>query len=291
MVDGSNLDVVLSEFVTSGDGKLAIDSSIPLYYQLYLALQRFIQQMGLDGGDRFPSEASIAASFKVSRPTVNKAVQELVNQGWLIRRRGRGAFVQRKPLVQLALLSDSLSFIDQFSGDIPHRTKVIRKAVIPCIPQVAQILELPTEEPIFYIRRLHFVYDRPIMVCDAKLPSRLFPGLEEGAFVDNSLYATLERRYDTPISRSERCVEASYVREKEVAELLNAPMLSPILLLTGLTFTRAQKPIEYITAYVKEGVAFKNIVHQHSGNQQAADRCPKEYLKNNAGRVAGDTVC
>ncbi len=265
MVDGSNLEVELSEFVTSGDGKLAIDSSIPLYYQLYLALQRFIRDQGLKAGDRFPSEETIAASFEVSRPTVNKAVAELVSQGWLARKRGRGTYVQRNPLAQLALLNDSLRFMDQFSPDIPHRTELVRKVVVPSNPQEARILCLNVGEPIVYLRRLRFVYDRPVMVCDAKLPAKRFPQLEKKPFVDNSLYTTLEQEYGTSIARSERSVEATNVREKEVADLLGVPVLSPVLLLTGLTYTEHQELVEYMTSYIKEGVAFKNIVHRRPG--------------------------
>jgi len=265
LVDGSNLEVVLSEFVTSGNGKLAIDSSIPLYYQLYLILQRYIQEQGLRAGDRFPSEEIIAVSFDISRPTANKAVQELVNEGWLVRKRGRGTFVQRKPPAHLALLSSSLSFMEQFPPDLPHRTELVRKAVVPSSPQEAELLRLKIEEPLVYIRQVRFVRERPVMVCDAKLPSNRFPHLEEHLFGDTSLYATLEREYGVSISQSERRVEAAYVRDEEAADLLGIPMLSPILLLTELTVTVEKEPIEYVTSYIKEGVACKCIVYHHPG--------------------------
>ena len=82
-------------------------SSIPLYYQLYMILERGIRDRALQSGDRFPPEEAVAEHFSVSRPTANRAIQELIKRGWLIRKRGRGTFVQRAAPTQLSLLSDS----------------------------------------------------------------------------------------------------------------------------------------------------------------------------------------
>ena len=99
-------------------------------------------------------------------------------------------------------------------------------------------------------------------MCDSILPADRFPGLGESPFVDGSLYATLKQEYACPILRSERSVEAAEVVDREVSDLLQVPLLSPALLLTGVAFTTADVPIEYISSYLKEGVSLKSRVQR-----------------------------
>lgn len=266
-------DELLKQFVTQNNLPLVSNSSIPLYHQLYRILQRFIKMQRLRQGDRFPSEEAIAACFEVSRPTVNKAVQQLVDQGWLVRDRGRGTFVKREPLVDLALLSQNLSLTEQFPPDAGLHTEIVRREIIKADaqPEIAETLRLSPRDKLLFIRRLRCVSDRPVMVCDAYLPADRFPDLGLSPFVRGSLYATLQEKYGCIIDRSERRVEASEVTEVDVAKLLGISPFSPILLLTGITFLEKEStPIEYMVAFVKEGVAFKSLVRRSSEDRGKA---------------------
>lgn len=250
-------------FGASVRNHLLAESSIPLYDQLGRVLRRFIEEEQLEPGDRFPAEETIAAQFGVSRPTANRAVQELINQGWLVRERGRGTFVQNQHIVDLALLSENLSLTEQFPRDAELRTEFIERKILKMEQRVAQAIGLAPDAPVLYLRRLRFVDERPVMVCDTYLPEARFAGLDRRAFVRGSLYATLEEKYGFTIERSERRVEAEEVIDPAVAELLRVPLFSPILLLTGLTFVEGEKqPIELMTAYVRERVAFKSTVRR-----------------------------
>jgi GntR family transcriptional regulator len=252
-------------FGASVRNHLLVESSIPLYDQLGRVLRRFIEEEQLEPGDRFPAEETIAAQFGVSRPTANRAVQELINQGWLVRERGRGTFVQNQHIVDLALLSENLSLTEQFPRDAELRTEFIERKILKREQRVAQAIGLAPDAPILYLRRLRFVDERPVMVCDTYLPEARFAGLDRRAFVRGSLYATLEEKYGFTIERSERRVEAEDVIDPAVAELLRVPLFSPILLLTGLTFVEGEEqPIELMTAYVRERVAFKSTVRRRT---------------------------
>jgi len=253
----------LSEYATRETALLALDASIPLYYQLYRLLKRFIEVASLRESDRFPSEEMISTLFGVSRPTANRAVQELVDQGWLARERGRGAFVQDGSFVGLALLSEHLSLTEQFPPDATLETTFIGREVTTSQPQFSEALCLPAEEPLLFIRRLRRVDNKPVMVCDSYLPARRFENLVEASFVSGSLYATLEKNYGYAIERSERRISAQELLDQQVAELLGVPPFSPVLLFTGLTFVKQQNdPIEYMVAHVRECVAFTNTVRR-----------------------------
>jgi len=290
MSNGSDAEANLAEFLTKAEQRLVEESSIPLYHQLYRILQKYIEGQGLQQGDRFPSEEAISSCFGVSRPTASKAVQELLNQGWLVRERGRGTFVHREPLVSLALLSNNLSLTEQFPPNATLSTKLIRRKVSPAVPEIAHALHLDATKPVIYLRRLRFVDERPVMVCDAYLAADRFSSLGEQGFVRGSLYATLEERHDCIIDRSERQVEATEVVEQEVADLLGIPLFSPILVLSGLTFISSEEPpIEYMVSYIKEGVAFKSTVRrpEHRESLKGADICSQGLSTRDP--KAGDT--
>lgn len=254
-------------------------SSIPLYVQLYLILQRGIRDSGLESGDRFPSEEAIAAHFEVSRPTANRAVQELIDQGWLVRQRGKGTFVQEAAPTQLSLLNGSLSFSDEVGRQHDHRTRFVRRTVVPASHEDAAALGVEEGQDICYIRRLHSVGTRIIMVCDSKLPAARFPGLEKMAFDDNSLFATLRLRFGCDIRRAERCAEASAILDPEIAELLAVPLFSPAMMLSGLAFDQDAQVVEAMTAHVKEGVLFRNVILAANpvADSVRSEACPRTY--------------
>jgi DNA-binding GntR family transcriptional regulator len=190
-------------------------------------------------------------------------VQELIDQGWVARERGRGTFVQEGSFLGLALLSEHLSLSDQFPPDAVLETTFVHQQITTNEPHCAEALQLPSDEPLLFIRRLRRVNGQPVMVCDSYLPAERFPNLKKSTFVRNSLYATLEEVYGFVIERSERKIAAQEVVDQEVAELLGVPSFSPVLYFTGLTFVEGEdQPIEYMDARVRECVVFTNTVRR-----------------------------
>ena len=255
-----NRGSVLEAYAAQTQIELVTDSQIPLYFQLARILQRFIREAGVSAGEQFPSEEAIGACFGVSRPTVNKAIQELLSQGWLRRVRGRGTFVEEDPRVQLALLSETMSPAEQFpEGAVSYR--LVGRQVLEASQDIAVELHVEAGTPTLFLRRLRVLHEHPLCLCDSYLPAARFPGLGEKPFVRGSLYATLEEAYDCPLQRSVRWVEASEVVEREAAELLQIPLLSPILLLSGVTYGMPDgAPVEVIRSRLREGISLVSSV-------------------------------
>jgi len=252
--------------------ELVSDSQIPLYFQLARVLQRFIRETGISPGEQFPSEEAIGACFGVSRPTVNKAIQELLNQGWVRRIRGKGTFVEEDPRVQLRMLSDSMSPVEQFPpGAVSY--DLVDRQILGASRDIARELCVEPETPILFIRRLRLLREHPLCLCDSFLPAARFPGLGEAPLVRKSLYATLEETYNCPLQQSVRWVEASEVVEREVAELLEIPLLSPILLLSGVTYAvKDDSPVEVIRSRFREGISLVNTVKRDALRRRPSDQ-------------------
>ena len=77
------------------DVELDRSSPVPLYYQLAQAIEAAIRDGHLAPGDRFENELDLAKRLTLSRPTTRRAIQEMVDKGLLVRKRGVGTQVVR----------------------------------------------------------------------------------------------------------------------------------------------------------------------------------------------------
>ncbi len=84
---------------------------------LYLQIKQYIldgiRERHYQAGDRIPTEAALCEQFAVSRMTVNKALRELVAEGWLVRTAGSGSFVADRrtesPLLAIRNIADEIA--------------------------------------------------------------------------------------------------------------------------------------------------------------------------------------
>jgi GntR family transcriptional regulator len=102
--------------------KLNRSSPLALHEQLSERIRALIGSAGDEG--RLPSEDELARTFEVSRATVRRAVETLVEEGELVRRQGRGTFIARPRVVSHL---DRLSpFVDAFTDDDQVETRLLR---------------------------------------------------------------------------------------------------------------------------------------------------------------------
>lgn len=131
---------------------LARSSPIPLYYQLARLLEIAIQSGEIAKGDFLDNELELVDLWQVSRPTVRRAIQELVDSGLVVRRRGVGTQVIsdhiRRP-VQLTSLFEDL----KAQGRAP-RTRVLRHERRPADADTARALGIAKGDDIVFIERV-----------------------------------------------------------------------------------------------------------------------------------------
>ena len=87
------------------------DTSTPLYLQLAGGIEDAIRSGVLPPGSRLENELALSKRLKLSRPTVRQGIQELVDKGMLVRKRGVGTQVVQAPVnrqVALTSLYDDL---------------------------------------------------------------------------------------------------------------------------------------------------------------------------------------
>src|SRR5690625_1924894 len=102
------------------------DGSIPLHRQIRQYLENKIVSGEWEPGYKIPTEKELASLFKVSNITVKRAVLDLVNNGKLYRKIGKGTFVNQQDENDLSRL---ISIHNKFDKEksYPHKTLVFKR--------------------------------------------------------------------------------------------------------------------------------------------------------------------
>jgi DNA-binding GntR family transcriptional regulator len=146
-------------------------SPVPLYYQVAQVLEQAIEAGELTPGQRLDNEIALAESLGLSRPTMRRAIQYLVDRGLLVRKRGVGTQVVHRAVrrpIELTSLYDDLAT----EGRDP-RTDVLRLEEIPASDNLAHVLGVPEGTAVLALERLRYADDAPLAVLRNYLPSGL----------------------------------------------------------------------------------------------------------------------
>ncbi|MDI6823660.1 MAG: GntR family transcriptional regulator [Bacillota bacterium] len=230
MPDGGYVAVVLDQ-----------NSVLPLYYQLKEVLREEIEGGAYRPGDLLPSERELCARYGVSRITVRQAVLDLVREGLLERRRGKGTFV-RRPKVE----DDLLGFYD-FTRRMRDKGKeqTVRLLAVETVQSkgAASWLNLEASEPLVRVTRLRIIDGEPLILERAFFPVRYFPGLEKKDFSAAPIYYHLiTEEYGFTVVRARKYIEPVLLDRFE-AGVLGVKKGAPGLLLVRITYGKGEIPI------------------------------------------------
>ncbi|MDN5797087.1 MAG: GntR family transcriptional regulator [Intrasporangium sp.] len=214
-------------------------SPMPLYHQLAEQLATAITDGTLQPGDPFENEMALTERLGLSRPTIRRAIQELVGQGLLVRRRGLGTRVANSRVhrkAELTSLYDDLRLV----GREPH-TKVLSFSV-DVDEKAAAALDLPLDEKILNFVRLRYAGDDPLAVMHNWLPPR-FADITEDELCSRGLYSLLRDRGIRPVV-ARQTIGARPPTATERRHLGLKPS-QPVLTMTRCAFDAAGNPVEY----------------------------------------------
>lgn len=170
-------------------------SPVPLYHQLAEQLGKAVSSGLLQPGDAFENEVALGERLNLSRPTVRRAIQELVDQGLLLRRRGLGTTVAARKVHRRAELTSLWDDLAR-AGDKPA-TKVLSHELVQD-ERVAAALDLPSDTVFLSVLRVRCSGEAPLAVLHNWLP----PGLNDISreqLEEDGLYAVLRERGVRPV--------------------------------------------------------------------------------------------
>ncbi|MCJ7495312.1 MAG: GntR family transcriptional regulator, partial [Deltaproteobacteria bacterium] len=71
-----------------------MNNILPIYFQIKQTIKGWLINKEFIPGEKIPSENELAKRFKVSRLTVRRAIAQLIQEGFLFSKRGKGTFVK-----------------------------------------------------------------------------------------------------------------------------------------------------------------------------------------------------
>jgi GntR family transcriptional regulator len=199
-----------------------------------------------------PSERALIDQFGVSRITIRKAIDELVNEGYLYRIQGKGTFVKGHVEKQNIFNITSCTEDILKHGMVPSR-KVFHAIVETSPPEIARTLQIGSNEKVFRLERLYSANFEPLNYTTTFLPYKIFPSIETIDFAKESLYETLEKRFNVKLTRATRSFEARLALE-EIAQKLDLHPGAPLLLFSAVTFgiiNGNEVPVECFESYYR----------------------------------------
>jgi DNA-binding GntR family transcriptional regulator len=166
-------------------------SPIPLYFQVARQIESAIERGELRPGQRLDNEIDLADRFGLSRPTLRKAIEELVAKGLLVRKRGVGTQVVQGQLqrpVELSSLFDDLTKSHQ-----RPTTRVVSCGTVAADESVGTALGVAVGDPVLAIERVRFARDEPLAIMHNWLPVDI-GDLTSDALAQHGLYELMRAR-------------------------------------------------------------------------------------------------
>lgn len=225
-------------------GRLDAQDHAPLYRQLQKVLREAIANQVLGPDDALPAEREFADEMGVSRITVRKALDALVNEGLLIRRQGAGTFVA-------ARVEKNFSKLSSFTEDMISRGRVPHSAWLSrtegqVTPEESLTLGLSPGAPVYRFNRIRYADGSPMALEYSTLAAFCMPNPD---FVEASLYEALEKTGHRPVRALQRLRAVLFTPEQ--ADLLGVAARDPGLLIERRGFLRDGRAVEVTQSYYR----------------------------------------
>ena len=199
-----------------------------------------IEQLGV--GTAIPSERQLSADLGVSRLTLRAALDDLAREGYLVRRRGSGTYVQH-PKISQELTITSFSDDMRRRGMVPG-SRTLSMSTILAGARLGRSLNVSPSEQIVVVKRLRLADGESMAIETLHIPEALVPGLTPKALA-GSFYDLLRDHYGVKIAEGIQAIEPTVTNEEE-SEVLGVPLHSPAFLFERTSRDDAGRTVEFV---------------------------------------------
>ncbi|MEP3435765.1 MAG: GntR family transcriptional regulator [Hoeflea sp.] len=234
------------------------EQRLPRYQTIHKEMLNRLSQGLYSVGTRLPSEDVLAKSFGVSRVTVRRSLEMLVNSGYLVSRQGSGYMVNTlSPPATTCMISFTDAILK--SGRIPGARLIGVERFDGDAP--ASVQEM-FGEPVTRIQRLRTVDSQPRMLVNTWVPTRSVPNLSPADFPeggpDQSILRILIRRFGLEWGSACETIRPQLATD-EVAELLGLPCNALILTQACSALDDTGAPVFYDEVYRDTPITYELV--------------------------------
>jgi GntR family transcriptional regulator len=213
----------------------------PLWIQAVQVIRAEIDAGVLRPGSRLAPERELCDRLGISRVTLRKALNHLVEEGLLSPSHGRGWYV-----AQAAQKKEWPNNLESFSETAARMGLTSHSEVLTAEPSPASIdeaeqLAVAPGIPLFRLERVRFLGGVAIALDLTRIPLALVPGIEGTDFSTRSLYSTLSAAGVEPV-RADSTIEAVKA-DARVAEHLGVEPGDPLLVMRQLASGADREPL------------------------------------------------
>ncbi len=214
----------------------------PLYLQLARRLGDAVRKGRYQTHESLPSERLLSESLGVSRVTARKAIDQLVDQGLIVRRRGSGNYIAPH-------LEQPLSRLTSFSEELHQRgytpsSRWLDRAVSAATADEQRSLGLSPRARVARLERLRLADGIAMAYEMSVLPLEVLPHPEA---VENSLYEYLATIGKLPVRASQhiRALNSPVL----LAGQLGVPVGQAVLFITRVAYLESGQAVELTHSY------------------------------------------
>jgi len=234
--------------------KIDKSSIIPVYYQLKAIIENEILSGRVNPSERLPSENELAGYFGISRMTVNKALNKIMDKGLILRERGRGSFVRKKEIKAPPTLLVDITEKMRRQG-LKIETKVLDLKCFQCKSiTIREKLDLTEKDMIIRARRVQIIENEPLIINNAFLPYKYASQLLKED-LSQPLMEVLRTKCGIDLVKSEETIGVFLATHFE-AKILGVSKGFPLLIVEGISYDQNNRKIRYSRSYYR-GDKFK----------------------------------
>lgn len=228
------------------------DYSFPKYKIIHDVIkQRILDGKYIDNNHQIPDELTLCNEFRCSRMTMKKALDILVSEGLIYRKRGHGSFVLYKNSYQKSVLQlfdqDLLSFSELTENECS--TKVLEFQLLFADEEIANKLNIHIQDSVYKIVRLRSLDNEPYLIETIYMSTALVSGLTL-EILSQSLFHYIETKTDLKITSSQRSLRAMIPNNLDTQHLL-LEQNEPVLELEEIVFLSNGEVLEYNTTHYR----------------------------------------
>lgn len=230
------------------------------YEQIALDIQGKINAGLFKANDQLPLEKEMCIEYDVSRITIKKAMDQLVMNGLIVKRRGSGSFVKDVDDKEVTDLSTSHQFLG-FSKSCMGKeilSEIIEFQIINPTEEIANKLKMEADGFVYYINRVRYADNEPYVVEYTYMPIDIIPGIKREILQD-SIYNYIEDQLHLNIKSAHRIIRA-ILPSKQEAKYLKVGENFPLLQVEQIAFLDNGQPFEYSkSSHRSDKFEFKSI--------------------------------
>lgn len=222
---------------------------------LYLQLEQIIKSKVIKGeflpGDRIPTEKELCETYQVSTITVRQAILNLVKQGLLFRKQGKGTFISDVETKNIK----KIQFAGNIDGFIKNGLKLSKIEVLSIekrIPpyKISRALDIPDNAEIVEIIRRRDADDVPMAYLKSYMPVEIGNKIAKKDLKNYSMLQVLRDKLNITVTTGTHNIEA-VAADYDVSNVLALEMFSPVLYAELHMFTKEKRPVEFTQAFFR----------------------------------------